>query len=179
MKINVRNFFRRKKDSQSRYVNIATVLEEAENRGKAHLKVTIPFKVAEELDQFLKGKGLRESYGIPLLIQYGLSDESEEELERLKSEKDSKLFRLETKKAGMHFQTYQYFMENKSIAIKLNLLLSENRSLKKRLENEGLQNYVSKDEWDDWDKSRVEEFYNKYVFMRRRYSQVQKKKRDE
>jgi len=162
-------FFRhRKQSSQSQSRNLKAFLEDAETRDKVRLSVTIPDSEAESFRKFLSEKGLSQSYGIPLLMQYALSDENEEELEKLRLEKDSKVGRsLYSEYAAMNFQAYEYFMENKRITMKLNLLLSENHSLKKRLEDEGLQNCVFKDEWDDWDKARVDEFFDKYVFVNR------------
>ena len=153
--------------SQRRHVDLITALEAIESREKARLKVTIPHEVAEELEQFLKEKGLPERQGIPMLIRYGLSDESEEELAKLKSERQSQIGYLWGTYCTMKFRAYEYFMENKELTMKLQFLLSENRSLKMRLKKEGLQSYVLKHDWDDWDKVVVEDYYRKYVFMSR------------
>jgi len=74
---------------QKRRSDLISVLEAIENREKVRIKVTIPYETAERVRLFLKGKGIIESQGIPLLIQYGLSSESEEKLERLKREMNS------------------------------------------------------------------------------------------
>jgi len=153
--------------SQRRHVDLITALEAIERREKARLKVAIPHEVAEKLEQFLKEKGLPERQGIPLLIEYGLSDESEEELEKLKTEKQSQMGHLWGSHAIMKFKAYEYFMENNAIIMRLPFLLSKNRSLKLRLEKEGLQSCVSQDELDSWDESKVNEFYCKYVFTNR------------
>jgi len=166
MKISTVFSRQKKQTSQSQRRSITPFLEDLEARDKVCLNVTIPVTEAENINKLLKEKGLSQKNGIPLLIQYGLSDETEEELEKLRLEKNSKAgYSLTSRSAAMHFQTYQYFMENKRLTIKLNIMLSENRSMKKRLENEDLQNRVPKDEWDNWDKARVDEFYRKYVFM--------------
>jgi len=89
VKINIRKLLRRKQASQSKRVDFITALNEIESRGKACLKAAIPYEAAEKLNQFLKDKGLPERRGIPLLIKYGLSDESVEELGKLKLEKES------------------------------------------------------------------------------------------
>jgi len=158
----------RKQSSQTQHRNPKGFLEDVETHDKVCLSVTIPDSKAESFRKFLNEKGLSESYGIHLLMQYGLSEEDEEELEKLGLEKDSQVgHSLYREYVVMKFQAYEYFMENKRITMKLNLLLSENRLLKKRLEKEGLQNCVSKDEWDDWDKARVDEFYRKYIFIDR------------
>jgi hypothetical protein len=58
-------------------------------------------------------------------------------------------------------------MENKAITIRLSSLLSKNQSLKQKLVEEGLQRYLSQDEWDSWDEAKIGEFFRKYVFMDR------------
>jgi hypothetical protein len=143
-------------------------LEAIESREKARLKVAIPHEVAEKLEQFLKEKGLFERQGIPLLIEYGLSDESEEELDKLRLEKESQIHHMYGTYCNMKFRAYEYFMENKAITMGLSFALSKNRSLKQRLKEEGSQSRISQDEWDKWDEARVNEFFRKYVFMNRR-----------
>jgi len=51
--------------------------------------------------------------------------------------------------------------------MRLNFALSKNRSLKRKLVEEGLQSCISQDEWDNWDEEKVNEFFRKYVFMSR------------
>jgi hypothetical protein len=68
---------------QKRRSDLISALEAIESREKVRI-------TAERVKLFLKGKEILESQGIPLLIQYGLSSESEEELERLKREMSSK-----------------------------------------------------------------------------------------
>jgi metal-responsive CopG/Arc/MetJ family transcriptional regulator len=153
--------------SKSRHIDLITALEEIESREKIRLKVAIPYKVAEKLDRFLREKGLPKRHGLPVLIRDGLSDESEEELQKLKLEKEKEMGHLWGTYCTMRFQAYEDFMENKAITISLNFLLSENRSLKERLENVDLKNCVSKDEWDDWDEAKLNDLYRKYVFTNR------------
>jgi len=144
-----------------------TALEEIESREKARLKVSIPHAAAEKLEQFLKEKGLFERQGIPLLIEYGLSDESEEELDKLRLEKESQIHHMYGTYCNMKFRAYGYFMENKALTMRLSSLLFKNQSLKQKLAEEGLQSYLSQDEWDRWDEAKVNEFFSKYVFMYR------------
>lgn len=106
-----------------------------------------------------------ESHGIPLLIQYGLSNESEEELERLKNEMRSKAAqKLWGEYAVMKFKAYEYFMENRAMVMGLSNMLQENRMLKRRLEMKGLQKPIPRDEWDGWYDSIVDAYYQKYIF---------------
>jgi len=166
MRIDLRNLLM-KRDSQRRNENLMSALELIERREKAHLKITIPCEAVNELDQFLEGKGFLKSEGISILIQYGLSDENEEELEKLRLEKESQMARLNRVYCTMKFKAYLYFMENKAMTMRLRSLLSENRSLKTRLKNEGLQNLIPEDEWDHWDEAVITGYYRKYVFTNR------------
>ena len=157
----------RKQSLQSQHGDFAS-LEAVNTCDKVCLKVTIPDMAAEQLNVFLREKGLQQSNGIPLLVQYGLSDENEEELEKLRSEMGSQVGRsLDKEYTVMKFQAYEYFMENKALTMRLNLLLSENRQLKQRLEADSLRDCICKDEWDNWDEARIDEFFDKYVLMNR------------
>jgi hypothetical protein len=167
MKIDRRESSQKEQDSKRQRADLITALEAIESREKARLKVTIPREAAEKLEKFLSDKGLPRRQGIVLLISYGLSDESKEELEKLRLEKESQMRYLWGTYCNMKFRAYEYFMENKAITIRLSSVLSKNRSLKLRLKEKGSQNYVFKDEWDNWDETRVNEFFHKYVFMNR------------
>lgn len=165
MKIKKSKSFHKEQVSQRRHGDLITALEAIESREKTHLKVAISHAAAQKLEQFLKEKGFSRRQGIPLIIEYGLSDESEEELEKLKLEKESHARHLYGTYCIMKFRAYQYFMENKAITMRLPSALSKNRSLKQRLREEGLQSFVSQDEWDEWNEAKVKEFFRKYVFM--------------
>jgi len=141
-------------------------LEAIERREKVYVRVILPYEAAEKVKRFLKEKGILESQGIPLLIQYGLSSESEKELERLKREMNSEAAaqKLWSEYAVMKFRAYEYFMENKNMVMRLSSMLQENRMLKRRLKAKGMQKLVPKDEWDGWDESVLNSYYQKYVF---------------
>jgi regulator of replication initiation timing len=128
-----------------------------------HLKIAIQPEAAEKLKYFLKEKGLPERWGVPLLIEYGLSDETEKELGGLKSEMQSQMRDLWRKYGIMKFNAYRFFTENTRISMKLNMLLSENQALKKRLKDERLVDPVPSNEWDDWDNTVTKKYYRKYV----------------
>ncbi|MEM3579050.1 MAG: hypothetical protein QXL54_02355 [Candidatus Bathyarchaeia archaeon] len=152
-------------ERQRRRNDLISALEAIESREKVRLKVVIPYEAAEKLRWFLKEKGILEGQGIPLLIQYGLSSESEEELEKLKNEMKSKTAqKLWGEYAIMKFKAYEYFMENKAMVMRLSSMLQENRMLKRRVKTEGLQKLIPKNEWDGWDDSTVDAYYQKYVF---------------
>jgi hypothetical protein len=158
---------RKDKPSQSRRPDLITALEAITAREKVHLEVAIPYEIAEKLDHFLKEKALTERESIPTLIQYGLSDESEEELAELESEMRSQVSHLSGKHATKRFLIYEYFIENKETTLRLRFLLSENRFLKERTKKEGLQTRVTEDEWDNWDEPKISGYYQKYVFRSR------------
>jgi len=150
--------------NQRRLNDLISALEAIENREKVRVRIAIPYETAEKVRRFLKEKGILESQGIPLLIQYGLSSENEGELERLKNEMRSENARnLWGEYAVMKFRAYEYFMENKAMVMNLSKMLDENRMLKRRLEIEGLTKLIPGDEWDSWDKSIVDAYYRKYV----------------
>jgi len=168
MKIN-KNFSRKELSPKPHQNDLISALEAIESREKVHIKVAIPYEAAEKLSHFLKEKGIPESQGIPLLIQYGLSSESEEKLESLKNEMKSKAAQnLWGKYAVMKFRAYEYFMENKAMVMRLPNILNENKSLKRRLKTKGLRKLIPKDEWDNWNKLRIDNFYRKYIFTSRR-----------
>jgi hypothetical protein len=160
--------FSHKEGSKPHQHDLIAALEAIESREKVHLKVVIPYETAKELSHFLKEKGILESQGIPLLIQYGLSNESEEEIERLKNEmKSEEARRLWGEYAIMKFQAYELFTENKAMVMRLPNMLYENKLLKRRLKTKGLQKFIPKSEWDNWNQLSIDSFYRKYIFASR------------
>lgn len=163
MKVDIRKLSQKKSHVQRTDLFLASQKEEEE----LHLKIAIQLEAAEKLNNFLKEKGLPERWGIRLLIDYGLSDEGEGELEKLRAEMQSQMRHFWGKHAIVKFRAYELFTENARITFKLNILLSENRSLKRRLKDEGLQDLVPGNEWDDWDNAATGKYYSKCVFMNR------------
>jgi hypothetical protein len=167
MKIS-KNFSHKEGSPKPHQNDLIAALEAVESREKVHIKIAIPYETAKELSRFLKEKGILESQGIPLLIWYGLSNESEEEIERLKNEMKSEEARhLWGEYAIMKFQAYELFMENKAMVMRLPNMLYENKLLKRRLKGKGLQKFIPKSEWDNWNQLRIDSFYRKYVFASR------------
>ena len=160
----------RRKDSKGRqatpqkHSDLIAALEEIESREKTHLRVALPASSEKKVAEFLKNMGFQWREGLALLISYGLSDETEEDLEKLKLERERELDRLSRTYAPMRFKTYLYSEENCALTMNLRSMLNENRTLKRALEKRGLGNFFSKDEWDEWSESMVEGFYRKYVF---------------
>jgi hypothetical protein len=147
-----------------KYSDIISALEEIESKTKAHLKIDIPNDIAKQVKRFLNEKGLPWKEGIILLLTYGLSDETGEELEQLRHEKELKNFELSQKYSAMRFRFYEYYQENKALTMRLRLMLNENKSLKKTLEKEGLRCEVLKKNLDNWDEDKINDYYRRYVF---------------
>jgi len=164
MKVNIRKLFQ-KKPPQLQSTDVAMTSEKKDE--EPHLKIAVQPEVAEKLNRFLKEKGLPERWALPLLVEYGLSDESEEELEKLRLEMQSKMRYLWGKYAIIKFKAYGLSMDNTRITMKLNMLLSENQLLKKRLKDEGFQSLVPNDEWDNWDNTVTAKYYDRYLFINR------------
>ena len=164
MKASIRGLHR-KKVAQPKSIDLITAVEK--NREERHLTITIQTDLAEKLRKFLKEKALSERWGVPLLIEYGLSDETEKDLDELKSDMQSQMRELWRKYALMKFKAYGLFTENTRITMKLNMLLSENWSLKKRLKDERLLDPVPSNEWDGWSNTVTENYYRKYVCKNR------------
>ena len=160
----------RRKDSNrqqalpEKHSDLISMLEEIESREKTRLRVTLPANSEKQVDQFLKDMGFRWREGIVLLISYGLSDETEVELEKLKLERESEIDRLSRAYASARFKTYLFSEENCALTMNLRSMLNENRALKGALKTQGMNNCFSKDEWDDWNEATVESYYQKYVF---------------
>jgi len=144
--------------------DVIAALEEVWSREKVHVKISIPEEAAEKLEEFLKEKGLSRRDAVPMLICYGLPEESDEELEKLRSEKESKMNRIWGEYATTKFKAYVYFTENGPLTRRLPFSLAKNRSLKRQLTDVGLLSLVPRDEWDGWDDAVVDEYFRKYVF---------------
>ena len=156
-----------KSNSQKKIHNHNTgtsTLKEVKSSEETCLKVTIPYDVAEKLYQFLREKGLTERYGLPIIILYGLSGESEKELGMIKLEMESQARQIWENYYNKRIHAYWYSIENWATTMKLRLLLSDNKKFKKRLKEEGIMNHTPNDEWDDWDEETITGYYNRYVF---------------
>jgi hypothetical protein len=163
MKMNI--FSRFKKKSKSGKKDILSILEESRRENKKHLKISMSEVTARELHAFLKEKGLNKTDGTEKLIEYGLSDESEEELEILRMEKESQMSQLGRQYSVMRFKTYEYYLENKNLTMKLRSMLKENRSLKVRL-GKVTDRFSTVDEWDSWSEEKIDELLKRYVFTK-------------
>lgn len=142
------------------------VLEVKESSGRVYLRIALSPDFYRELYQFLEQKGFvsygHEADGIALLLEFGCSTESHEELQQ-----DTEAMRRDgAHYAAMSFQTAEYYAKNSAIAMGLRFHLQENRLLKKRLKEQGLGGLVTEDEWDRWDEDTIVELCRRYVFCR-------------
>ena len=166
MKIQWLGFLNKKKITQSQNEEPVKILEARESEDKACLRVAMEYEFYNDLLEFLKPKRDvsfgHEKEAISLLLEYGLSEESREELERIKNE----IERVGSHYAAMCFQTYEYYAKNNAITMGLRLHLQENKSLKRELKERGLGGYASADEWDKWDDNFIDGLYRRYVFCK-------------
>jgi len=142
------------------------ILEVKEKGDRVYLQVLMSSEFYNELYGFLKETGLtcwgNDKKAIPLFLQFGLSEESREELERMKGE----FLKVSSRYAAMSFQTSEYYAKSSTIAMGLRQHLQENKSLKRSLRERGLGEFVSEDEWDNWDDNFINELYRRYVFCK-------------
>jgi hypothetical protein len=145
-------------------VELVRILKAKESGDKICLRVAMSREFYNELYEFLKQKGYvslgREREGMSLLLEFGLSEESREELERNKNE----MWKESSHYAAISFQTSEYYAKNSAITMGLRLHLQENKLLKQKLKEKGLGDYASEDEWDKWNDSFISELYRRYVF---------------
>ena len=146
----IRKKFRKKANSPRDHTDLITEMKKVERETKSHMLIDLPVEEAEKVRRFLDEKRLPWEGGIGLLLAYGLSDETEEELEILRREKELNMFKLGQKYATIRFHSSEYYQENKALTMRLRLMLSENKSLKKTLEKENLGREVHTNVWDDW-----------------------------
>jgi hypothetical protein len=162
----IRKKFRKKENRPKEHTDLITALKKAESETKSHMIINLHVEEAERVKRFLDEKRLLWEGGIGLLLAYGLSDETEDELEILRREKELNMFKLGQKYATMRFRSYEYYQENKALTMRLRLMLNENKSLKKTLEKENLSCEVHDNFWDDWGEEKIDDYYRKYVFGR-------------
>jgi hypothetical protein len=125
-----------------------------------NLKLKVPRSFQESLKTFVKEHGLDPKFDIRKILEYGLDEESDAELERLEIERLDPSSEVYSKAAVMKFKAYENFVYNKSRAQGLPSLVSENGSLRRVLYEKGL---VDSPE-SNWTKEKIDDFQRKYVF---------------
>jgi len=128
------------------------------------VKLTVKFegKTWEELSGFMHEKGFfKESDGLSLLFEYGVSEKEGIDIEKRHSE----MMVISSRHSGMNFDAYTLFKRNQALAIALSVMLSDNRRLRKQAEERGLIS-SRRETWDDWDQAMVDGLRRRYVFGR-------------
>lgn len=125
-----------------------------------HLKLSVPKSFADTLKKFVKDHGLHPKFDVRKILEYGLVQESDEELERLERERCQPSSEVHTNYAITKFKAYEDLMDNKALTLKLQFLVSENERLRRILHEKGLIDSVD----TKWTKEKIDEFQRKYLF---------------
>jgi hypothetical protein len=133
-----------------------------------HLELTVPKGFADKLKKFVKDHGLHPKFDVRKVVEFGLAEESDEELERLEGERRKQSSGIHGNYATTKFRAYENLMDNEVLTLKLQFLVSKNESLRRLLAETGLVDLaVTK-----WTKAKIEEFQCKYLFGKKGPSQV-------
>ena len=128
-----------------------------------HLQLKVSRSFQESLKKFVKEHGLDPKFDVRKILEYGLMEESDAELERLERESLDTSSEVYSKSAVTKFKTYENLVYNKSRAQGLPLLVSENESLRRILYEKGLADSPE----SKWTKEKIDEFQRKYIFGNR------------
>jgi|WetSurMetagenome_2_1015567.scaffolds.fasta_scaffold405406_1 hypothetical protein len=119
------------------------ILETKENNGKVHLKVILSPRFHDDFYKFLSEKGFlcygHEKPGIALIVSFGLNINNRDEMAKDMSEMENAM----SDYAATRFRVYECYEETSKIASGLRLMLAQNKSLKRKLMENGLGQYVS------------------------------------
>ena len=125
-----------------------------------HLKLSVPRSFYETLKKFIKDHGLDPKFDVRKIVEYGLTEESDKELERLEKERCQPSSEVHTNYAVTKFKAYENLMDNKALTLKLQFLVSENERLRGRMFEKGLIDSVI----GGWTKEKIDRFQRKYLF---------------
>jgi hypothetical protein len=125
-----------------------------------NLKLSVPRTFHESLKKFMKEHGLDPKFDVRKILEYGLAEESDEELERLEIERLNPSSEVHSMYAITKFKAYENLMYNKALVLELQSLVSENESLRRVLHEKGLVNSPE----SKWTRERIDDFQRKYVF---------------
>jgi hypothetical protein len=125
-----------------------------------HLKLSVPRSFYETLKKFIKDHGLDPKFDVRKILEYGLAEESDEELERLEKERCQPSSKVHTSYAITKFKAYENLMDNKALTLKLQFVVSENERLRRLLLEKGLIDSIE----TEWTKEKINEFQEKYLF---------------
>lgn len=125
-----------------------------------HLKLSVPRSFYETLKKFIKDHGLDPKFDVRKILEYGLAEESDEELERLEKERCQPSSKVHTSYAITKFKAYENLMDIKALTLKLQFVVSENERLRRLLLEKGLIDSIE----TEWTKEKINEFQEKYLF---------------
>jgi len=125
-----------------------------------HLRLSVPRVFVDTLKKFVKDHGLHPKYDVRKIVEYGLAQESDKELERLERERCQPSSKVYTNYAITKFQAYESLMDNKALTLKLQFLVSENDRLRRLMLEKGLTASAV----TEWTKEKIDEFQRKYLF---------------
>jgi hypothetical protein len=125
-----------------------------------HLELSVPRGFADTLKKFVKDHGLDSKFDVRKILEYGLAEESDEELKKLERERHQSSSEVHTNYAITKFKAYENLMDNKALTVKLQFMVSENERLKGLMLEKGLIDSAM----TEWTKEKIDEFQRKYLF---------------
>jgi len=128
-----------------------------------NLKLSVPRTFQESLKKFMKEHGLDPKFDVRKILEYGLVEESDEELERLEIERLNPSSKVHSMYAITKYKAYENLTYNKALTRGLPFLVLENESLQRVLHEEGLANSPE----TKWTREKIDDFQRKYVFGNR------------
>lgn len=160
MNTNLPRVFRRARDAvdDERPVMVESSAIEG---GSVNLVLSFGRGFWHRLEAFLKQRQLKTSEGVGLLLEYGAP-----ETDTARVLADSERFAVGGRYSSLTFKLYECFQENREITVGLGLHLSDNRFLKKKLAGLRGEEAVPRDEWDVWDKTTLDRYRDRYLFVK-------------
>jgi hypothetical protein len=128
-----------------------------------HLRLSVPRGFYNELRNFIKDHGLHPKFDVRKILEYGLTEESDEELQRLETERLQQTSEVHANYSVTKFKAYENLMENKALTLKLQFLVSQNERLKRLMLEKGLIDTVE----TEWTKGKIDELQRKYLFRQK------------
>jgi len=125
-----------------------------------HLRLSVPRGFYNELRNFIKDHGLHPKFDVRKILEYGLTEESDEELQRLETERLQPTSEVHANYSVTKFEAYENLMENKALTLKLPFLVPENERLRKLMFEKGLIDTVE----TEWTEGKIDELQRKYLF---------------
>ncbi len=136
-------------------------------KGYSTIILRIPMQLYGHVDTYLSSAGLDDNEGIMKLLQFGLGLRDEGEFDALRGENTrlkDKTGEKERKLGGSKLDAYENLLENKTLAVQLASLLSENRLLHDRMSTNALLNEYD-GEWIEKLAHEARRYLSKYTFQ--------------